>query len=234
MSVLLAVLMVYWWQRPSGSQGERLAAIVDGLSEEFPNPRFISEASRILMEGGYRVDIFNTSSLTVAFYRSLPSKGYEIIILRVHSAPMDEGRIPGAALFTGEKGEGMYMLEQLMGWVRIARTLTRGERFYAVTPSFLEEALDGSFKNTTILLMSCYGSIDDTLGRVLTERGAYAFVGWTDRVTPEHMDRAAVIILEKLIGKRLSLKEAVEQTAKTLGPDPVYGGELRAYLKRGG
>lgn len=126
MSVLLAVLMIYWWQRPGGSQGERLAAIVDGLSEEFPNQRFISEASRILREGGYKVDVFNVSSLTVAFYRSLPSKGYEIIVLRVHSVPMDEGKNPGAALFTGEKGEGMYMLEQFMGWVRMARTLTRG------------------------------------------------------------------------------------------------------------
>lgn len=232
MGVFLAVFMVYWWQRPGGSQGEKLAAIVDGLSEEFPNQLFISEAIRILRGGGYKVDVFNASSLTVAFYRGLPSKGYEIIVLRVHSAPMDEGKIPGAALFTAEKGEGMYMLEQLMGWVRMARTLTRGERFYAVTPSFLEEALEGSFKNTTILLMSCYGSIDDTLGSILTRRGAYAFVGWTDRVTPEHMDRAAIILLEKLVGERLSLKEAVEHTSKTLGPDPVYGGELRAYLKR--
>lgn len=231
MSLLLGVLIVYWWQRPSGSQGERLAAIVDGLSEEFPNQRLITEASKILKEGGYKVDVFNISSVTVSFYRSLPSKGYEILILRVHSAPMDEGRIPGAALFTGEKREGMYMLEQFMGWVRMAKTLTRGEKFYAVTPSFLEEALEGHFKNTTILLMSCYGSIDDTLGRILTERGAYAFVGWTDRVTPEHMDRAAILILEKLIGERLSLMEAVEHAAKTLGPDPVYGGELRAYLR---
>lgn len=233
-SALLVVFVFYWSQSPRESQEKRLAAIVDGLSEEFPNQRFISEVSRILKEGGYTVDIFNMSSVTVAFYRSLPSKKYDIIILRVHSAPMDEGRIPGAALFTGESGEGRYMLEQLMGWVRIARTLTRGERFYAVTPSFLEEALEGSFKNTTILLMSCYGSIDDTLGRILTGRGAYAFVGWTDRVTPEHMDRAAIIILEKLVGERLHLEKAVEQAAKLLGPDPVYGGELRAYLKRVG
>lgn len=233
-SLLLAVLAFYWFQSPGGSRERRLAAIVDGLSEEFPDQRFISEASRILKEGGYTVDVFNVSSVTVAFYRTLPSKGYEIIILRVHSAPMDEGRIPGAALFTGERGEGMYLLEQLMGWVRMARTLTRGERFYAVTPSFLEEALEGSFKNTTILLMSCYGSIDDTLGRILTGRGAYAFVGWSDRVTPEHMDRAALIILEKLVGERLSLLEAVEQAAEAVGPDPVYGGELRLYLRREG
>jgi hypothetical protein len=232
-SGLIAVFVVYrsW---PRGSQERRSAAIVDGLSEEFPSPRFVSEASRILREGGYTVDVFNASSITVAFYRGLPSRDYEIIVLRVHSAPMDEGRIPGAALFTGENREGLYMLEQLLGWVRMARTLTRGERFYAVTPSFLEEALEGSFKNTTILLMSCYGSIDDTLGRILTGRGAYALVGWTDRVTPEHMDKAALLILEKLVGEGLTLQEAVECAAKTLGPDPVYGGELRAYLKRGG
>ncbi len=217
-----------------GSQGRRAAAIVDGLSDEFPNQRFISEASRILREGGYTVDVFNASSVTVAFYRSLPSRGYDLIILRVHSAPMDEGKIPGAALFTGESREGMYMIEQLLGWVRMARTLTRGERFYAVTPSFLEEALEGRFNDTTILLMSCYGLIDETLGRIITGMGAQAFVGWTDRVTPEHMDRAAIIILEKLVGEGSTIEAAVEHAAKALGPDPAYGGELRVYMRRGG
>jgi hypothetical protein len=48
------------------------------------------------------------------------------------------------------------------------------------------------------------------------------------------MDKAALLILEKLVGEGLTLQEAVECAAKTLGPDPVYGGELRAYLKRGG
>jgi len=178
---------------------EKRAAIIDGLSEEFPNPELIHSTSDVLRAKGYRVDIYNASAVTVGLYGELPSMGYNLMIIRVHCAPMDGGNRPGAALFTSEEEPGLYMTEQLLGWVRMARTLTRGDRYYSVTPAFLREGMKGEFDHTVIILMSCYGCIDDTLAETFIGKGASTFVGWTGRVTPEHMDGATSVLLERML-----------------------------------
>lgn len=213
---------------------ERKAAIVDGLSEDFPRPKFIGEVVNLLKGGGYRVEVYNSSSLTVEFYEGLPSMGYELILMRVHSAPMDNGSKPGAAMFTCERPPGRYMTEMFLGWVKIARTLTRGERFYAVTPAFIEESMEGDFDHTVIFLMSCYGFVDDTLAKIFIEKGASTFVGWTEKVAPDHMDKAALILLEKMMVEEFSIADAVRYTMEEVGADPTYGGKLEFYTENMG
>lgn len=51
------------------------AAIIDGLSKEFPNHDFIYNAPKLIREGGYQVEVYNYSSVTVNFYAELPSRG---------------------------------------------------------------------------------------------------------------------------------------------------------------
>ena len=228
--VLTSVLYISTHRKPSSGTG-REAVIVDGLSDEFPNPMLIRDVINLLEGEGYQVDVYNCSSVTVEFYGSLPSMGYELILLRIHSAPMDGGSKPGAALFTYEPPPGKYMVEQLMGWVRIARTLTRGDRFYAVTPSFMREGMEGEFDHTVLFMMSCYGFVDDTLPKIFIEKGASAFVGWTERVTPEHMDRATLILLEKMLVEGFSMIDAVRYTMEEVGADPSYGGRLDVYTQ---
>jgi hypothetical protein len=205
------------------------AGIVDGLSEEFPNPQFVSEATQLLGEAGYQVEYLDSSQITVSFYENLPEKGYHLLILRVHSAPMDLGKTPGAALFTTESQEGKYFAEQLLGWVRMGRTLTRGDRYYAVTPAFFREGMKGEFDETVIITMSCYGTVDDTLARAFTTRGASTFIGWSEKVTSQHMDEATAMLLEEHLNQRKPLEEAVESTKEKLGGDPAYGGQLVLY-----
>ena len=78
------------------------AAIIDGLSEEFPNPEFIAETSEILVDQGYKVDYYQSKNVTVSLYKKIPDQNYDLIIFRVHSAPMDPGKSTGVALFTSE------------------------------------------------------------------------------------------------------------------------------------
>jgi hypothetical protein len=206
------------------------AAIIDGLSEEFPNPDFIADAAGILASGGYEVDYYNSSKVTVEMYKTLPEKGYDLIILRIHTAPMD-GNNPGAAFFTTEDQQGLYFTEQFLGWVRRARTLTRGDRYYAVTPGFFVEGMKGSFNDTVILTMSCYGAIDDTLASIFIGRGAKAYLGWDEKVTANHMDEVTHVLLEEYVTKENSLQDAVANVMEEYGEDPFYNSRLILFSK---
>ncbi|NIT60784.1 MAG: hypothetical protein GWN00_32640, partial [Aliifodinibius sp.] len=82
--------------------------IIDGLSD-FPGERFISNASEILENSGYQVEVFEPEEVVVDLYQNLLSRGYEIIILRVHCGPLndvlaDGTKIPrGTVFFTTEE-----------------------------------------------------------------------------------------------------------------------------------
>ncbi len=67
------------------SSGSKTAAIVDQLSLTQPNPDFISSARSLLGEAGYTVDYFPGERVTVDFYRTLPQRDYDLILLIVHA-----------------------------------------------------------------------------------------------------------------------------------------------------
>ncbi|GAG23053.1 unnamed protein product, partial [marine sediment metagenome] len=67
-----------------GPSGPR-AVIVDQLSLSQRNPDFTASATDILEQADYTVDYFPGEQVTVDFYRNLPTHGYDLIILRVHS-----------------------------------------------------------------------------------------------------------------------------------------------------
>ncbi len=80
------------------------AAIVDQLSLTVPNPSFVTEATGLLEETGYTVDYYPGEEVSVELFRSLPSLGYDFVLLRVHSARREEptGKTDEAVLFTAE------------------------------------------------------------------------------------------------------------------------------------
>jgi len=217
--------------KPNGHGGET-AAIIDGLSVEFPNPEFIKETSEILMDLGYRVDYYQSSNVTVSLYRKIPAQNYDLIIFRVHSAPMDPGKSTGVALFTSEEPPGGYLAEQMLGWVRVAKTLTGGDQYYAVTPSFLREAVEGEFDGTTIIVMSCFSTIDSTLASIFIEKGAGMFAGWDEKVTSEHMDQYILEIFREMDASDIPFTEAAEHVVEEIGSDPVYESRLRIFFAR--
>jgi hypothetical protein len=226
------MLGVYLFREPSNPPESKdlKAAIIDGLSEEFPNPEFVKDTTDILNSGGYRVDYYNSSKVTVDMYKNLPENGYNLIILRIHSAPMD-GNSPGAAFFTSESQQGLYFTEQLLGWVRRAKTLTRGDRYYAVTPGFFVEAMKGNFNDTVLVTMSCYGAIDDTMANIFLAKGAEAYLGWDEKVTANHMDEITHILLREYIDNEKTLQESVSYVMEEHGSDPFYDSKLILFTR---
>lgn len=94
---------VFLFQRSNSAPqtGEGEVAIIDQLSTTHPNTTFWHAAQSIFNEQRLKAYYFQGSSVTVGFYRGLPSRGFSLIILRAHSAVwLDTGKL---VLFTNEK-----------------------------------------------------------------------------------------------------------------------------------
>jgi hypothetical protein len=86
----------------------KTAAIVDQLSLTAPNPAFVESATDLLQAAGYAVDYYPGEEVSVNLYQRLPGMGYDLIVLRSHSArievegPAGLAKTNDVALFTGE------------------------------------------------------------------------------------------------------------------------------------
>jgi len=229
-----------------GDSGPRRAAIVDQLSLTQPNPDFAESATNLLEQAGYTVDYFPGEEVTVELYRNLPTHGYGLIVLRVHSGltreVSEEGATPReyVSLFTGEAyNDTKYPDETFVAPGEPVARLGSAVYYkgapplFGIAPGFIKESMKGKFDDTTVILMGCDGLKSHDTGQAFLDRGAGAFVSWTQAVTASHSDAATLRLLEKLVSEGLPLADAVAQTAAEVGPDPLYGAELR-MLPEGG
>ena len=229
--ILISAISSYMLHTIHSSPQPKTALIIDGLSVEFNNKEFIDKIAYYFKQAGYDVEIYNGTSVTVDTYRKMFNGKYKVIILRVHSAPGDGIIVPKDAIvfFTAESTTvKKYFAEQLMGFVVKARTLTRGESFYAITPSFIRNA-PGKLKDTVVIVLSCYGTLGGITVREFLDKGAMAYIGWDGEVSPEYMDKAGLFLIENLVKHHLSIEEAVRKTMEEIGPDPFFGSYLKYY-----
>ena len=61
-------------------------------------------------------------------------------------------------------------------------------------------------------------------------RGLSIFIGWEGPVTLEHMDEALKLLIDKVFRGKLTWVEAVREVNEELGPDPIYGEELKIVI----
>ncbi len=219
-----------------GSAGDfKTAAIVDQLSLTQPNPDFISSARGLLAEAGYLVDYFPGERVTVDFYRTLPQRDYDLILLRVHAGITTEVDVSSGerteteyvSLFTGEPyTAGKYAEEELD---RLGRAVyyEGADPLYGIGPRFVEESMQGTFDSTLIVMMGCDGLRSQRTAQAFLDKGADAFVSWSQPVSASHTDAATERLLELLLLEGLETAVAVSRTAAEIGPDPSYDAELR-------
>ncbi len=235
---LLVVMVNFQWFGSRSRAGPR-ALIVDGLLHH-PNQGFIDETRGLLAEAGFEVEVVGAEGVTVEFYRVLPSRGYRLIILRVHAGPVYRhlpggGKIAeGTVLFTTEVyDEKRYVDLQAAGLLAVARIYGRPEvSYFAVPPWFFEEASQGRFENSIVILGSCYGFYWEApylMAEALLYKGAKAFIGWDGEVQAEHTDGAVLELLRALLLEGLTVKEAVDKVMKLVGPDPYYKSIMLYY-----
>ncbi len=235
LAAALALLLTTGGDDSAADDGVKRAVIVDQLSLTNPGPDFISEARGTLAAAGYTVDYIAGENVTVDIYRSLPDRGYDLVLLRVHAGittEVDEatGERTGTeyvSLFTGEAyDEGKYSDEQL-NRLGIARYDENSDPLFGIGPAFVEESMRGDFGGALIVMMGCDGLRSQRTAEAFLDRGASAFVSWSKPISASHTDTATTILLQRLLIDDLPVEEAVSQTAAEVGPDPVYEGELR-------
>lgn len=244
LSASLAAGLVLSGVTTGGSSGPKTAVIVDQLSLTFPNPAFAETATDMLEEAGYAVDYYPGEEITVEFYRDLPTHGYDLIILRVHSGLVREVNLASGdrtltsyvSLFTGEpysdeKYGGVREAGRL--GVGVARYFEGGPRYFGIAPYFVESTMEGRFDKTAIILMGCDGLRSDTTAEAFLQKGAETFVSWTGRVSAAHTDEATEHLLQHLLIDELTIQEAVTQAMADVGPDPSHGSTLLVYPSEG-
>lgn len=223
---------------PQASKGEKVAAIVDGLSIDFPNQELINKLKSLLSSNGYAVDVFQGSDVTLNIYRCIPSMGYDLIIFRIHSAIFNPQLVPKEELFpafftTEEYSMEKYLNEQFSGLVVPAVPITPGlsstetTQYFAVTPGVFVQA-NGRFKDTVIIVSSCFSAITDKAARVFLGKGASVYIGWNDLVSVDHMDKATLLLIQEIV-KGTNPYDAASKVNMALGPDPSSGGRLVAF-----
>jgi hypothetical protein len=205
------------------------AAIIDQLSISHPNQTFVQMSTAILEEAGFIVDYYSGENVTVEFFRSLPSQGYGLIVLRVHSG-LTYGKYPPLAIFTSEPySKTKYINEQLTDRVVYVyyNNIEEGPYYFGIRPKFVKLSMNGRFTNTIIIMMGCDGLRYSNMAKAFVERGAAVYVGWNGLVSADHTDQATICLLQGLTNdKKHTIEEVVIETMKEVGSDPTYNSTL--------
>ncbi len=213
-----------------GGPSQKTAVIVDQVSLTNPNPDFVSKATALLKQAGYTVDYYGGEQVTVDLYRDLPKRGYNLIVLRVHSSIATiNGKDTGwVSLFSGEPYSlAKYHSEQAADYLGSAEYNLGDAPLFAIEPSFVRSSMEGNFNGALIVMMGCVGLRTPTAAEAFLAKGASAFVGWNASVTPQRTDEATERLLENLFVNGMKVEDAVSATAAEVGPDPVFQSELR-------
>jgi hypothetical protein len=236
-SVLIILLLIYFLNTRNQTQtGETKlkAAIVDQLNISYPNQTFWQTAQNILSAEGYKVYYYYATLITVDFYRNLAAHGFDIIILRVHSALAQE-QSDILALFTSElydenKARTNYLWDVLASPPRLVKAHASAEEpeFFAITPQFIKD-MPGRFDNSIIIMMGCDGLTYTTMADAFIKKGAKVYISWDGPVSASHTDHATTHLLRYLVTEKQTVRNAVTQTNNNVGADPSYGSKLSWY-----
>jgi len=237
-SISILGYLIYSLSRPSSPTFQYKAAIVDQLSHpdwQTANQTFVNASTTILERAGFSVDYYDWEKVTVNFYRNLPSLGYGLIVLRVHSAAGEISGVPSLALFTSESYSPLgYYLEQISKPARVVKVslyYMKEPYFFGIAPDFIRYSMNGRFVNTTIIMMGCDGLNTNTteMAKAFVEKGAKVYIGWDRHVTVPHTDQATTRLLYHLFAENQTVEMALNKTMNEVGPDQAYNSQLDYY-----
>jgi len=219
----------------------RKAVIIDQLHYDFPNESFQENATKILMEGGYEVDLVTTDDITVDFYKELPTMDYEFIVLRSHSLAIYDNK-PSSWIFTGEKYQkGKYTQEQLFGMLspgvpyrqgqitQMTQADAKGERLFMIGSKMIDEMMVGKFPGSVIILGGCDTLVYPYLAEALVKRGASSVIGWNGLVELRDNDTVMLSLLNEIFYIDKNIDDAVEKVVQDYDGKTYYGTKLKSF-----
>jgi hypothetical protein len=185
------------------------------------------------MNAGFTVDYYESSKVTVEFYRNLPTYGYKLIVLRVHSITHEPEVANYTGLFTIEPwDETRYTYEKATDQILGAAFIPYHEGdpvYFAITSKLVKLSMSGKFNSTTIVMMGCSALTYADMAEAFVEKGAKVCIGWNDLVLNAHTDCATSCLLKHLITEKQAIGQATSKTNEEVGPDPEYNSTLTYY-----
>jgi hypothetical protein len=239
--IVVFVRTVPMSQSPPDHAGNATAAIIDQLSANFQeNEQFTANVTKELEDYGFEVDLYQGNNITVDLYRQLPTLGYKLIIFRAHSGILEQDGeiVMRTVLFTNEPyDESDHILEVLY------EQLTRGgacqgcPMMFGITPEFVRAQsafgqgtdMNGEFADTVIIMMGCSGIALPDMAEAFIDKGASVYLAWDRGVELYYVDSATPYLIHQLCSGQLTIRQAVNDTMATEGPDPNHGAELQFY-----
>jgi hypothetical protein len=211
----------YLWRFPAQSKTAGFRAVfIDELSLTYPDQSLVTNTTQALLAHGYTVDYIAPSPSAVSTFRELPSQGYDLIIIRAHTASHQ------AIITTEEYRQNAYTGDQISHSL-VPAQVSDGPEYFALTPQFVRQDMTGMFQGSTIVVTGCSaleGGTQD-MARAFLDKGAQFFVGWDNSVTIIHDDNQIGVLISSLAQGK-TVPQAVNQAGT---PDPVYNGRLK-YL----
>jgi len=202
------------------------AALVDALYVNNPNDQFTQELNETLQEAGFKLDVYQGNIVDVNFLKTLAS-GYELVILRMHSAIFTTGDL---YLFTAEPySVGKYTLEEEFLIIKKGET-SYPPPVFTVNWGFIKRGMPERFNGTLVIAMGCDGTGDSKLIDEVLNQGALGYISWNGPVSLDHSDEATLYLVQSLYLDKLSISAAVEKTNNQKGPDPIYDVTLESFV----
>jgi hypothetical protein len=216
---------------PTPEPKPKTAALVDQIALTNPSPSFTEQALAYLSEAGFSTDVYEGEEVTVEFFRTLPEKGYQLILFRTHATNVLNENIPGGPvfLFTSEPyDKDKYVREQLANRIGRTKILYDDDSplYFAIVAGFVRHEMEGRFDDTVIIIGGCQSLGTPDLAEAFIGRGASAVIGWNDWVDLSHNDQALLSLLHSCTEEGLTLEQAVRKTMNEIGPDPAYDSTL--------
>ncbi len=233
-AVVVGAVLLSGEDSSTPATGGKKAVIVDQLELTHPGPEFISDARSTLSGAGYTVDYIGGEQVTVETYRTLASRDYDLVILRVHAGTTTEVDAETGertdeeyvSLFTNEEYDTSKYPQEQMNRLGKATYPDGSGGFFGIGPEFIKN-IPGDFEGAPIIMMGCDGLRSQKTAEAFLDKGAGPFVSWSNQVSGNFTDDATDVLLSHWLADGLSLEEAVTVTSEEVGPDPTYAGELR-------
>ena len=191
------------------------AVIIDNVSLDlrFNNETFRNQVKTILEQVNFsRVDYYGPNDVTIDLYRKLPSLGYNLILLRIHSSTLNQTDV----CFFSSEDFSLNVLyskyKDIRQYLVKASTTIAGENrsFFGVKPSFFKEYANGEFNGKTIIIaMGCDSLLTLSMAEAFISKKALLYLGWDGKVYPPETDSNTVIFLKRFFLENKTIKESV-------------------------
>lgn len=228
--IVLGVLVVYYVFFFQDKENWT-AAIIDQVAiEGLFNPEFNDTITILLAASGFDVKYYPGEDVTVDFYKTLPSKGGRVILIRAHSAVREDN--VSVDLFTSEPFmEGKYY--EYGKQISRAQFLISNNEYFAIGPTFVQNSLNpsmkGIFADSLIVLMGCNSLSKTTMAEALVSRGAKVVLGWMDLVELSDTDASTIELFQYLLAET---PYTVQGAVNKINESPHFVGATMDYYPK--